>query len=255
MTKSREIPIGEVFGCLTILRFDSFRTSPSGEKTPKVVCSCSCGAEKVVDLRELRRGRGRTHCGNFKIHPRKSRGVDYRIGERYGKLLVKEAAPTFIATSGRESIRVLCDCDCGVSVVVGLGDIRSGKTTTCGAHPLYEDRSLPAFNNLFNHTYKSRALKSGKVFEITEEQFRELTKQDCFYCGSEPQSRSIRSGKYTSEYAYNGLDRVDNSVGYTLNNVVPCCFDCNHAKATLTQSAFLSLARKIVAKHGTSNLV
>jgi hypothetical protein len=29
----------------------------------------------------------------------------------------------------------------------------------------------------------------------------------------------------------NGIDRVINTVGYTVNNCVPCCFVCNKAKS------------------------
>jgi hypothetical protein len=40
-------------------------------------------------------------------------------------------------------------------------------------------------------------------------------------------------------YTYNGLDRVNNSKGYTRTNVVPCCIICNNAKRTLSLSEFL----------------
>jgi len=37
-----------------------------------------------------------------------------------------------------------------------------------------------------------------------------------------------------SQFKYNGVDRVDNTVGYTLDNCVSCCKICNNSKATLT---------------------
>jgi hypothetical protein len=33
-------------------------------------------------------------------------------------------------------------------------------------------------------------------------------------------------------YTYNGIDRVDNSKGYTPENTVPCCKICNKIKGT-----------------------
>ena len=36
----------------------------------------------------------------------------------------------------------------------------------------------------------------------------------------------------------NGLDRVDSSKGYTIDNVVPCCAICNTAKNKMTQKEF-----------------
>ncbi len=75
--------------------------------------------------------------------------------------------------------------------------------------------------------------------DITFEKFLELTQYNCFYCGVEPSNTSnmhkIRSD--SSEYArnngdflYNGLDRIDSSLGHNINNVVPCCQKCNWAK-------------------------
>jgi hypothetical protein len=37
---------------------------------------------------------------------------------------------------------------------------------------------------------------------------------------------------------FNGIDRVDNTKGYTLENCVPCCTRCNLAKHTMSLTAF-----------------
>ena len=31
-------------------------------------------------------------------------------------------------------------------------------------------------------------------------------------------------------FKYNGIDRINNSKGYTIDNCVPCCFMCNYSK-------------------------
>jgi hypothetical protein len=51
--------------------------------------------------------------------------------------------------------------------------------------------------------------------------------------------------KYCGLYGAVGLDRVDNNVGYTYDNVVPCCVLCNFIKADLNVQVFLSQACKI----------
>lgn len=38
----------------------------------------------------------------------------------------------------------------------------------------------------------------------------------------------------------NGIDRVDNSKGYTSDNCVPCCWACNNAKKNNSSSEFLA---------------
>lgn len=52
----------------------------------------------------------------------------------------------------------------------------------------------------------------------------------CDYCGSMKQC---------------GLDRVDNTKGYDITNVVPCCVVCNMVKADMTKTLFRKQAKKI----------
>ena len=144
---------------------------------------------------------------------------------------------------------VECLCRCGTVKVVSLWDVRSGKTRTCGSHHFtYKDRSLPAFNNLYNHTYKKRAIRSGLEFKLKKAEFKQLTQQPCHYCGGEPTGRAARviSGKYESLYYYNGLDRMDNNRGYTIDNVVPCCMTCNRAKNTMSYDDFIKWLDRVI---------
>jgi hypothetical protein len=49
----------------------------------------------------------------------------------------------------------------------------------------------------------------------------------------------------------NGIDRVDNTKGYSVDNCVPCCRRCNVAKADMTPDQFLGWA-SLVAHFGRS---
>ncbi len=42
-----------------------------------------------------------------------------------------------------------------------------------------------------------------------------------------------------------GIDRVDNSVGYEVDNCVPCCGVCNRMKRDLTKDQFIDHVHKI----------
>ena len=53
-------------------------------------------------------------------------------GKRYGRLFVSEEAPPYISPNGNKEIRWLCHCDCGKTVVVNAGNLRSGHTLSCG---------------------------------------------------------------------------------------------------------------------------
>lgn len=75
--------------------------------------------------------------------------------------------------------------------------------------------------------YKNRADKKGLAFELTKDDYRKVCGGACLYCGK------ASSGAHT-----NGIDRVDNTKGYTVDNVVPCCSKCNYMKRDMTQEEF-----------------
>jgi hypothetical protein len=128
--------------------------------------------------------------------------------------------------------------------------IKTKKSQSCGClnrEIVSKKQSLKpgecAFNELYGH-YRASARKKNHVFNISKDQFREITKQNCYYCGSEP---SALSGKdnVNGGYLYNGMDRVNNSIGYEINNVVPCCKFCNSAKKEHSKEYFLNYINKI----------
>jgi len=98
--------------------------------------------------------------------------------------------------------------------------------------------------------YTNGAKKRGYEFSLTKDEFRELTKGNCWYCGQKPAQikpggygkNKLRNGDY---YLYNGVDRVNNAVGYTSANSITCCKMCNRMKAVYTAEVFLNHVRKI----------
>lgn len=73
--------------------------------------------------------------------------------------------------------------------------------------------------------YKRNAKKRGFDFNLTYNDIGTLMYSDCYYCGGFPSE-------------INGIDRVDSSKGYNVNNVVPCCSKCNYLKNSSTQEEF-----------------
>lgn len=84
--------------------------------------------------------------------------------------------------------------------------------------------------------YTRRAEKKDREFSLTAEQFIDIIKQDCHYCGEEP-NKIIPRKSYT--LIYNGIDRKDNNEGYTILNSLPCCTDCNFAKGGMSYEKFV----------------
>lgn len=53
-------------------------------------------------------------------------------GHRFGRLVVLERAEDHITKSGKNVKRWNCLCDCGNKTIVRHGNLRNGKTTSCG---------------------------------------------------------------------------------------------------------------------------
>lgn len=82
--------------------------------------------------------------------------------------------------------------------------------------------------------YQNDARHRGLELSITKGEFMLFWQKPCHYCDSPIETV--------------GLDRVDNSKGYVLGNVVSCCKFCNFAKRNLSRDAFIQHCEKVAAK-------
>jgi hypothetical protein len=80
--------------------------------------------------------------------------------------------------------------------------------------------------------YKQGARVRDIEFSLTLDQFKTLVESPCYYTGRPPSP-------------YNGIDRLDNTKGYTVENCVPCCSDVNYAKRTMAYSDFLKMCQEV----------
>jgi len=172
------------------------------------------------------------------------------IGKKYGRLLVVEYAGIDKYTHAQWK----CICDCGDETIVSGTNLRKGGTKSCGCLRIETGQKngrstrLPdgeaSLRGLYRK-YRYGAIGRDLLFGISLEEFRGLTKSNCYYCGIEPKQKYDWAGRCPTEYIYNGVDRVDNTKGYIIDNCVPCCFSCNQAKAKQTKEEFISLVRRI----------
>lgn len=181
-------------------------------------------------------------------------GVEMRnranlVGKRFGRWVVIEEA-------GRDSQGAkvwLCQCDCGkrrsgpttarlkLGASLSCGCLRGMRRATSPRHRIAEGQA--SLNALWT-SYRIGARKRGHAWGLSREEFADLTKGDCFYCDAAP-TKTIQPPNVWSPYTYNGVDRVDNAVGYRLSNCVPCCTTCNKIKGQVSRAiierAFLKL--------------
>ena len=142
----------------------------------------------------------------------------------------------------------LCRCDCGNLTEVPRNQLLHKKhpTQSCGCNRgIRGIRNVDSsFNKLFS-IYTFSAKKRNLEFNLNKEQFRLLTSATCHYCGNPPQKVIKNSKNNYSDYIYNGIDRKDNSSGYTINNCVSCCETCNFLKSTYSYKEFTDIILKI----------
>jgi 5-methylcytosine-specific restriction endonuclease McrA len=152
-----------------------------------------------------------------------------------------------------------CLCKCGNFKKVENSNLIAGHVVSCGCFQKTRLKKLHegnikddiAFWYVFR-SYQHAAKKRKHEFSLSEDQFRFLTQQNCFYCGIEPRQIKDKNGNHTfkrSSFTYNGVDRKDNSLGYTVENCVSCCRVCNIAKATMTIEEFFNWVGRVCQKH------
>lgn len=164
-------------------------------------------------------------------------------GKKFGELTVIKTAGMTIS----KKRKWLCQCSCGKLTVAQTQHLLEGRRVSCGCRKLDRSRFRgPAENQVVRDAIrntKRECLKKGRIFQLTEEQVKNFIFNNCYYCGSKPKSQ--HNVKYrevnqtiTVPVMRNGIDRVDNNVGYILENCVTCCYYCNRAKMNMPINEF-----------------
>ena len=86
--------------------------------------------------------------------------------------------------------------------------------------------------------YKNNAKHKNHDFNLSENEFIEISKQPCTYCGG-------YSDTYNNE-PFSGVDRVDSGMGYQKENCVPCCSTCNRMKMDLEVNDWINKMKQII---------
>lgn len=163
-------------------------------------------------------------------------------GKRFGKLVALRVEKQETVKS--RFWRWLCQCDCGKMVTQDVSQILRGsqRCPDCARKFVGEQITLPnqmsAWRRHIRLTRRN-ARDAGRPFTLTERDVVRICTQPCAYCGQLPCRDSLGLVR-------NGIDRVDNSKGYTLDNVVTACTTCNIMKQDLSHVAFIDHIKRIL---------
>lgn len=106
--------------------------------------------------------------------------------------------------------------------------IKRRKITAKANKDKYQYHKQPRYR--YNQ-YRNGARSRGYCFDLTIEEFTALWNKSCSYCNK--------------DISGIGIDRKDNSVGYTVDNTIACCITCNFMKGKLTHDEFINKCKQI----------
>ena len=173
---------------------------------------------------------------------------------------------TELKISGVSRMFLLCRCDvCGSEFSTRKDHVLRSKQPIKSCGCLIRQKTgriaynakpegMAAAKNVYN-SYRGKCIKHKILFEISFDDFIILTKQNCFYCGSEPNQmysgtfkNGIRAGKkkVNGNFTYNGIDRIDPERGYVTGNMRACCRFCNTAKLNRSEQEFENWIKKLI---------
>lgn len=167
-----------------------------------------------------------------------SQRLDYH-DKKFGHLTMVAYAKS--GGSGRGAIW-LARCDCGNVKEVLAKDVSRGRVKSCGKCE-YSRRHPAPFGTLKvprdRRSYTKqiyKAIKEGRKWELTPEQYKQLIQEKCTICGS------------SEEAGGHKIAVIDEKKTYSLENSATICTGCLRIKGQLTFSEFLDKLKLIAEK-------
>lgn len=168
------------------------------------------------------------------------KGLRIVVGQRSGHLTA--IMPSDQRGSRKEKQWVF-RCDCGQEIIRTVTKVLKGRPISCGCKRATFPRKSDSNFNLAYYQYVRGARARKHFWDLSKDSVRVLFAGDCSYCGAKPAIViDIEKGDMLVR---NGIDRLDSSVGYTLENCVSCCSRCNYFKGTMSHIKFKQAIEEI----------
>lgn len=143
------------------------------------------------------------------------------IGKEFDRLTIEEELPDKITKGGNKVRMVLAKCKCGKTVIVQLGNLRSGVTRSCGCLKEERDKTFGITHGLSRHPLYR--ILHGMITRCTN------SNRDYWYCYGE-RGISVCDEwiqdppsfiRWALEHGWRPglqIDRLDNDGGYSPSN-------------------------------------
>ena len=207
---------GQIFGHWTVL----YRTLNNTNNKVQWVCQCNCENHTIraVEAKSLKSGTS-TSCGCERNKTIALKN-DVKIHQRdiTGNIVLKKCF----------RCKEWLPLD-------KFWKSSSQKDGYCNECKICSNKSK---ENRYN-IYKKNAKRRNLDFQLTKEEFYNITSQPCHYCGNFQN--------------YNGIDRIDSTKGYYLQNCVPCCDICNKMKLNYSIDFWINHIEQILNYYRGTN--
>jgi hypothetical protein len=190
---------------------------------------------------------------NYTKHP------EIKVGDKFYFLEV--ISPPFFETypNGKKRKKLLCRCICGKEKIFRYDSFvcknELDRAKSCGCKHVYRNnlnaqkrRKPESVYRYIYEQYQSSAKTRNIDFLLTKDEYIEIVKKNCNYCGEPAPVKQPNRGKekYVGvPVTYNGIDRIDSNRGYEKENCVSCCTKCNYMKSDMDVSLFTEHILKI----------
>lgn len=166
--------------------------------------------------------------------------VSKLLGKMFGRLTVLSRAPKPEIRKNSTDAYWNCLCQCGKTTVIRSYVLTTGRAKSCGCLKLEAPQlmsfSLPKYTP---EIAAARKVWQSRYTNLSFENFYRISQMPCVYCGKlYCLIKRARQINQLSVFKYNTLDRVDSSLGHTIDNVVPACLTCNCAKLDRSLESF-----------------
>ena len=168
----------------------------------------------------------------------------------------------------------LAKCECGTLKPVSTSSLSSGGSKSCGCKrvqnfiasqkvvrntnrkgkpltlpTIKHDRELHLYTTRFKNSIRDRKGFAGSTLSFDD--WKTMVTMPCAYCGTVGSNtqRDFSSGNKlvsTTEIRINGIDRIDPTLPYTIENSVSCCKKCNRMKGSMTSDEFITHIKRVL---------
>lgn len=151
------------------------------------------------------------------------------IGDRFGRLTVREEVDPHVTPSGNKTRRYLCVCDCGKDKVVLQNALRSGATQSCGCLqaesvpcPREGAKGLRVGCDRKDYRYNVWSMMIQRCYEENHDSYEDYGAKGKLVCDRWLEKSSVGFNNFCDDMGERPegykLDRIDNSLGYYPEN-------------------------------------